>query len=662
MAYVGKNPRFDSEILTDQTSSSVDSPASGSHKVVNRNGKLFMKNSAGGESEVGSGTGELNVVLNASDANAVWTASGAGVTVATTTTSSDLPLSGIFSTAIKITPVSGTDYVRYRFTMPESFKNRKLKIQWEQRPLSGYASGDFKVEMYKNSASDYSGSYTEFPLSTDASGTSAVNNYTGRFVTTFDTDSGDYYELRIVRTAGTTALNIAGVIVGPGIQPQGAVVTNLGKDPFDLTYSAGFGSTSSRSTEAIRMGNRLKVTGNVTTGTVGATIASIILPSGYTIDATQYTSTANCQRVGFIRRLVSGSTVYGANIPLELYFDGSTTDRIFLCNTMGSNAYTQEAGNVILASSQRMNFDFEIPIAEWAGSGTINIAQNDIEYAYNTSGITTAGASNTTAFGYGPSGVAIGSIASTTGSNSQTMFRCQFLTPIQATDLITVEIASSGSDTWIPVTEKLGPFVKQGQSIYGVQVDRVSGSSTQVDVFFGNKGIAPANATYAGDGQAWSVVATSLWRVRKIKGGNAVGFGAAADGFLGLIKYQTGSHSSTFTFNGSGGTSSSATLLIKKVDNLVYLTFPSITATSGTGSLVFTSNTALPSWARPASTQSAYCVPIRNNSASATQIGYLEISTAGVMNIYRSLPGDLAWSNAVSCGTAARFTAVYDIS
>lgn len=55
MAYVSKNPRFDNAILTDQGVSSVDNPAAGSHKIVNRSGILYTRNSSGTETQMSAG-------------------------------------------------------------------------------------------------------------------------------------------------------------------------------------------------------------------------------------------------------------------------------------------------------------------------------------------------------------------------------------------------------------------------------------------------------------------------------------------------------------------------------------------------------------------------------------------------------------------------------
>lgn len=50
MAYVGKNPKFDSTILKDEGISAVANPAASSNKIVNRNGDLVVRDSSGNES------------------------------------------------------------------------------------------------------------------------------------------------------------------------------------------------------------------------------------------------------------------------------------------------------------------------------------------------------------------------------------------------------------------------------------------------------------------------------------------------------------------------------------------------------------------------------------------------------------------------------------
>lgn len=52
MSFVGKSPKFESVIYKDQAAGSVPNPAAGSHKLINRNGALVVRNSGGSESTI----------------------------------------------------------------------------------------------------------------------------------------------------------------------------------------------------------------------------------------------------------------------------------------------------------------------------------------------------------------------------------------------------------------------------------------------------------------------------------------------------------------------------------------------------------------------------------------------------------------------------------
>lgn len=484
----------------------------------------------------GSGSGEINLVANPNDADAGWAASGAGVTVATTTTSTDLPLSGIISSAIKITPVSGTsDYARYRFTIAESLKNRKLKIQWEQRPLSGYASGDLKVEMHTNTASDYSGTDATLALSTDSSGVSAINNFTGRFVTYFDTNSSSYYELRIKRVAGTTALNITSVIVGPGVQPQGAVVgSKVLESGFTLT---GFGTVTDKAIYYQRVGNMMHVTGLFTSGTPTATSAYVGMPTGLTVDSTLFNA-FNANRVGWWREVSGGAAAndFVAGTGDTLFYEPSDLTKIYFAYRSSAGAYVSENGNAFADSGYKYTLSFSVPIAEWAGSGTVNLAQNDFESVFSTATTTTAGASDTTSFGYGPQGVAFNAIASTTVS-SVTTYRVRFQSPITAKSKIELKY-SRDRNAWnvVGTDGSVGGPIAANTANYGVSWVRVSGSTTDIDIVFGNNGRIPGT-TYGGNGLPWTDVTSLYWRLDKEESGKACGFGIISEASSGLMPY-----------------------------------------------------------------------------------------------------------------------------
>lgn len=513
--------------LTDLGATATPAANTGSDKLINREGALWLVDDAGNETQVGGGSGEINVIGHPSTASS-WGTSSA--TIATTTTAAELPLGPLVPTAIELSSSTNGGYARYRWTMPEALKQRKLKAEWYQLG-SGGASGDYKVEIYKNSASNYSGSYTEFNLSTDSSGDSPIPNLDGKYTTTFDSDDGDYYEIRFVRTAASAStIYLANVIVGPGIQPQGAVVTDeVGWTP---TVGGVTGGSPTVTGKYRRIGNRLhaQIFVDWTTVFTGGSGPTFSLPSGLTIDTAAFPSTpaATVTKLGdgYIRdvgtRNYQGIVLYTSTTEVLLRYliddQGGGTDAI-------SDASITTTAPFTWVNGDDMFLEFSVPVAEWAGAGTVNLVQNDVEYAWNSD---TTDVNDTTSFAYGPNGVAIGSY---TGTRSKTV---RFQTPIGPTDFVQLQIrdTSSSSSSWIPFSD-IAPYSTQSGTSYGGRLI-ITSTPTDVIVRFQSGGYVGNNATYGGAGAAWSGLSTYNWRVIKIRSGNAVGFGLASISQTGL--------------------------------------------------------------------------------------------------------------------------------
>ncbi len=518
MSYVSKNPRFDSTIFTDQGVSSVQNPQSGSHKLVNRAGTYYVRDSSGAESPLGSGSGEVNVILNPSNAAAGWAASGSGVTVATTSTASELPLKG--PTAIKLTPVSGTDYVRYRFTMPPALKNMKLKWEWFQKPLTGYASGDFKIELYTNTLSNYGGTYVELPLSTDVSGTSSVPSFNGKYTTTFDSNTLDYYELRFVRTAGTTALVVENVIIGPGIQPQGAVVGPI----VEWTPSTTWTTNATWTGNWRRVGNCVKYEAYGTfTGATNAGILDITLPTGHLISSLWKGSLSGGVVSFALGSVFDATDIHGmvgspvSTSVIRCYYSSTASGQLAAVDSSGTP--------VTIGASSEVRLEWELPIAAFDGSGVVNLAQNDVEYSYNSG---TWDADDTTSFAYGSQG---GAISGSLGALRTK--RVRFMSPIQKTDKLTLEVSTEGV-IWFEAGEAVVnsvptyPLSNDTAGNYGLGLGPLN--DTDVNVFFGRY---QEIVTTGGSPVDWT---NGFWRVKKEASGAATGFGLVSQARAGLVQ------------------------------------------------------------------------------------------------------------------------------
>lgn len=115
----------------------------------------------------------------------------------------------------------------------------------------------------------------------------------------------------------------------------------------------------------------------------------------------------------------------------------------------------------------------------------------------------------------------------------------------------------------------------------------------------------------------------------------------------------------TWTFNGSGGTSASSTVVVHRVDRVVTVTIQLPRATTGTGSTEFLCNDALPTWARPGNSFCVIGVLVRNNnSTDGANIGRLNVNASGVMSLNRSV-GATAWTNSANAGFQNYFSFSY---
>lgn len=469
----------------------------------------------------GSGTGEINAVLNPSvaDATTGWT-NGTSHTLTRVTSGS--PLDPVISTALSIAATttateSSTSGEYYTIsTMPTGLRNMKVKVEFY---FTTEASQTWAVSVWQSS--------TRKALSTDSSGATLLPaGVTGKFIAFFDTDSSTSYTVNLTRTAGsgTATLIATNVIVGPGIQASSAVIGDW--ETFTPTFY-NLGTVTNINFRKRRIGSMLEVTGYFTTGTTPASIGSIGLPVGLTVDTTK-TNGNRASQLGHITRL-STATVDPLTKVYLTYSTTGGTDRLLIAESTTSGAYEQKNVDNILGSTENEDVYMLLPIAEWAGSGTVNLGQNDVEYLYNTD---TTDANNTSAFGYGPAGVQFGSF---TASRSKTV---RSLTPHQAGDTYQLEIWDTTA--WFPLgtySNSIIPLVTQNVTEYGMSINNSSTSATDLIVNFGQYRIA-TGATYGSAGGAWSGIAANpdfKWRVKKIKAGTAVGFGIVSENSSGLM-------------------------------------------------------------------------------------------------------------------------------
>ncbi len=463
----------------------------------------------------GSGSGEVNAILNPSESTG-WVASGGGVAVSTTATTGQLPLEPATNTAIRILRASGSNYVRYRFTMPPALKERKLKIQFAMLPDSGYVSGDCTLDMYTNTASNYAGSYVRLQLSSDLSSVTDIPNGTGVFTTYFDTADLDYYELRINALSGTSALNIVSVIVGPGIQPSGAIVS-VG-DTYQATVGGlGAGTTVASTVIWERVGDSLHMTGRVqkdgTPGT-GSAYVTLSLPPGLHINTNRITSVnLGAHNFGSFNDFSNSRIGY-----VSLQNDGIFQSVIFV-KTVTSAPLPGSDMN----AGYEFSFNAVVPIIEFEGTGNLNLGTND-QLFISTSGSWDAST--------GAGNEVIGSQGATAGAPLTASRTKTINVPIAVTQGFTPKLMVRYNGVWMNAATWATSYQEQNGESYGY-VLYPTATANQWEVVFGQYKY-PTGATYGAAGAAWDIEA---WVVHFEKAGVAVGFSVAGfDRTAGLYK------------------------------------------------------------------------------------------------------------------------------
>ncbi len=620
-----------------------------------------------------AGSGEKNYITSPNSTATGWTAVG-DFTLSTSTTAAELPREFTTQTGIKFIAAVGTqsaaDYIYFDFTLDDVDLSKKLKIEWSQKVVATLAATNLAV-VITSQADRTTALHT--PVTT------AIPAADGVFTTSFDANTTATLSLVIRGTAVdmTTGdgLVISDVIVGPGTKPQGAIAQYLGSIG-TMTVTGNGSKTFTVTNRCWRIGNSLKclfsMDGNASaSGSGAATVLQLVLPSGYTIDYTALPSSTNGTSFNYAGTFISYGIAVAAQYAAASQVMPYDTTSVAFEKTLTATTLTVADLNV--ARDMDIQGEFTIPISEWAGSGTINVVQNDVEYA-SVAGTWDA-ASTTTV--YGPAGSALGGALATSRNKTIT-----WQTAISPTDRIQLW-GSTDRLTWLPLVGS-----QLGASEVAV-VNQINAAGTgDAGVFYKNSG----NTTvvrfnrYANvandDAPQTDWPSDAYWCATKSAAGHAVGFGDATITSSGLVNtgtqtfagaktFQDGltgittTVSTTFTDNGtSPGTSSAVTLVLQKIGDWVTIFIPAFSATVGSGTpRAFTSNTAIPAAFRPlsSSTVTLWGGSMRNNGSntgSATIPGCMQMAVAGTMTISRDA-AQTAFTASSSCGLANPMTLTY---
>ena len=524
-------------------------PAFGKVRVYAKSdSKLYKLDSNGNESAVGSGGGSsgVNYLVDWYDSTkAVGTvstvAAGGNVTVsgsfpsvtsawyadatsgaAAIAASTDNTLRGTtnYLTALSGASTSGATFVQSPvFNIDGEDLGKALTVQFDLSNNSNDDEWDVVAVRYNSS-----GTFQELiPIAGNVSSTTGtpsaklplgVKTFNGFFIT--GSTASDVYAIRWRRRSGGVAIRLDSLVVGPQQVLQGAIVTDWQSYTPTLTNVT---ASANVSFKYRRIGSDIAINGKFQTTSASPSTSTLLvgLPTGLSID---FNSTSDATLLNQYGTASLYTTSASPAIPnkFAVSVESATSTTALLMVQSASQPRVRESD---LGLNSYVEINARVPISQWQ-SNTQQAARAVEEYAYNTS---TSDADDTTSFGYGPSGVAIGSYSTATRAK-----RVRFQTPVLPTDAVILEV--NNGTNWFAGSGTF-PYIVQSTARYGMNLTSVSGSTTDYDVQFLVSGARPTGLSYAASGEAWSSNTSWKWRVRKVSGGAAVGFPVGARNVIG---------------------------------------------------------------------------------------------------------------------------------
>lgn len=530
--WIGKGTAADVSLVFDKGSGSTNPYV----KWDNSTSKIKFSHDGATSFDLGAASGVGSIAYN--DTNTDLESSTTGYTTyadaaATTPVDGTGGTASITITKNTTTPIRGGgdlkiskgatnrqgDGVSYDMTVPVGYRTGQLsQICFAFNTNSAnYAAGDLGVFIYD---------VTNSTLITPS--TTAIPKSQNRMCYAWNQGTATSYRL-IFHVTSTNAsawdAYIDDIVVGPGSPVQSANVsaTYTGTPTFANEGAIAF---TDKNSSWQRVGDALHftATARATADGAGATVVGINLPTTFgTITAV----TGNYPVVNIRYTAADVSPATSAWV----VGDGTSIIKLRWDPLRAGNLQTQDFGTSSGRATQ-INVDAVIQIAEWVGAGTFT-ASNNVEYACNSD--TTANVADTTTFAYGPAGCQFGNHTATTAK------RVRFQTRIQPTDKIEFQFSTDSGTTWQirGATDTISPYTVQNTNSYGVYTSQVN--TTDMDVSFRPYRF-PNGATFGAAGSLWADIDVDpvyKWRMVKVSGGYATGFGYADTANSGLVSTTT---------------------------------------------------------------------------------------------------------------------------
>jgi hypothetical protein len=372
-------PSFLGASLTDPLTldheTTPSNPSAGSVKLYTKNDdKLYLLNSSGTETEIGSGgsgQGGINYVVNTDfESNSDDVTVTGNITKGLETLS---PLRGNKSLSNIISILATTsDYIEIDLnTIDSADLGKALYISFDYETDDDFSTDDMQVVLYNNDATEEVAVRGGTESGKLAKSFNKVSRFTGvAYLNSTDTD----YSLRIkVLSAPTTTsvLYLDNVIVGPEKLIDAPIISEWE----DFTPTGSWNSNTTYTGRYRRVGDTAEIYWKVSTsGVPNSAALTLDLPSGLTIDTDKAINAASGGFLGEAHyfeagvQTIPGRLLFEDTTSVECRFfrdwDGSADNPIRNDIVTQSSPFSWGGGDFVFAKAT-------FPIAEWANQSAV---------------------------------------------------------------------------------------------------------------------------------------------------------------------------------------------------------------------------------------------------------------------------------------------------
>jgi hypothetical protein len=364
-------------ILTLEQIATPSNPASGFNRIYSKgDNKLYTLNSAGDEVELGAGgagSGRLNLLEDPSFEDGVAEGSCSGCTASEELVEVLATVNNAKSLKMTYSAATGC------YTVTKTTSAQYSPTQMAGSCFVKTSAADVTFEAMVNGVS---------VLSKEVSSSDSWKEYTHAFV-----GGATSVGYRVcANTSITDSIFVDECFLGAkDVLNKVGYDTGWNNESADFSFT-GFGTPTNVEIYTKRQGSDLVVRGYFRTGTVSAAVASIVLPSKYTINPSLIPNlTSSGARVGEAEQLVSGAL--GTASKMILFADGVNNNNIYFSLAANNVSYVTSSGSGIYASTQGGAFEFSVPIQGWQATfdsiGDVN--QNETVTKVLSANITASG-------------------------------------------------------------------------------------------------------------------------------------------------------------------------------------------------------------------------------------------------------------------------------